>query len=172
MRLLVEELGSPGSAVLASDAASGSFADMLIYKMTAEAVARANASGLSRRELARRLKTSVPQLYRLLDTANPRLVDALGAPHVEDGGIRLEPIQAAVARAQSLVRRYVPDGIRIEMVPRVARGWSMSRSVRSARRRRRAPRHPVGHDPRHRPAARAVARTRARRTWNSTRLKK
>ena len=31
--------------------------------------------------------------------------------YVEDGQIRLEPIQAAVARAQAIVRRYVPEGI-------------------------------------------------------------
>ncbi|UEM02776.1 AbrB/MazE/SpoVT family DNA-binding domain-containing protein [Skermanella rosea] len=31
--------------------------------------------------------------------------------HVEDGQIRLEPIQAAVARAQAMVRRYVPEGL-------------------------------------------------------------
>lgn len=33
---------------------------------------RVEGSGLSRRELACRLKTSVPQLYRLLDTANTK----------------------------------------------------------------------------------------------------
>jgi len=31
--------------------------------------------------------------------------------HVEDGQIRLEPFQAAVARAQAIVHRYVPEGI-------------------------------------------------------------
>lgn len=46
--------------------------DLLIYKLTAEAKRRVEESGLSRRELARRLKTSVPQLYRLLDTTNSR----------------------------------------------------------------------------------------------------
>jgi hypothetical protein len=46
--------------------------DLLIYKLTVEAGRRVEASGLSRRELARRLKTSVPQLYRLLDTTNTR----------------------------------------------------------------------------------------------------
>ena len=46
--------------------------DLLIYQLTAEARKRVDESGLSRRELARRLKTSVPQLYRLLDTANTR----------------------------------------------------------------------------------------------------
>jgi hypothetical protein len=39
--------------------------DLLIYKLTVEAERRVEESGLSRRELARRLKTSVPQLYRL-----------------------------------------------------------------------------------------------------------
>ena len=46
--------------------------DLLIYQLSAEAKRRAEESGLSRRELARRLKTSVPQLYRLLDTTNTR----------------------------------------------------------------------------------------------------
>jgi len=47
-------------------------ADLLIHKLTVEARQRAERSGLSRRELARRLHTSVPQLYRLLDPANTR----------------------------------------------------------------------------------------------------
>jgi len=29
--------------------------------------------------------------------------------HVQNGQIRLEPIRAAVARAQAIVRRYVPE---------------------------------------------------------------
>lgn len=47
-------------------------ADMLIHKVTVEARHRAEHSGVSRRELARRLNTSVPQLYRLLDPTNMR----------------------------------------------------------------------------------------------------
>lgn len=47
-------------------------ADLVIHKLTVEARRRADQSGLSRRELARRLSTSVPQLYRLLDPANTR----------------------------------------------------------------------------------------------------
>lgn len=50
----------------------GYLADVLIHKLTVEAAQRVAASGLSRRELARRLGTSVPQLYRLLDPANTR----------------------------------------------------------------------------------------------------
>jgi hypothetical protein len=46
--------------------------DLLVYQLTVEARQRVEQSGLSRRELARRLKTSVPQLYRLLDTTNTR----------------------------------------------------------------------------------------------------
>lgn len=46
--------------------------ELLIYKLTLEARRRADASGLSRRELARRLSTSLAQLYRLLDPANMR----------------------------------------------------------------------------------------------------
>lgn len=46
--------------------------ELLIHKLTVEARRRVDGSGLSRRELARRLATSVPQLYRLLDPANTR----------------------------------------------------------------------------------------------------
>jgi len=45
----------------------GMLAELLAHKLTVEAGRRAERSGLSRRELARRLHTSVPQLYRLLD---------------------------------------------------------------------------------------------------------
>lgn len=48
----------------------GYLAEMLTHKLTVEARHRVDASGLSRRELARRLKTSLPQLYRLLDPTN------------------------------------------------------------------------------------------------------
>lgn len=47
-------------------------AELLIHKLTVEAKKLADRSGLSRRELARRLRTSVPQLYRLLDPTNTR----------------------------------------------------------------------------------------------------
>ena len=53
---------------------------------------------------------------RLVIPANVR--SELGMPdggnfivHVEDGQIRLEPIQAAVTRAQAIVRRYVPEDV-------------------------------------------------------------
>lgn len=47
-------------------------AEILIHKLTVEAIRRVETAALSRRELARRLKTSVPQLYRLLDPTNTR----------------------------------------------------------------------------------------------------
>jgi DNA-binding TFAR19-related protein (PDSD5 family) len=47
-------------------------AELLKHRLTVEARRRVERSGLSRRELARRLNTSVPQLYRLLDPANTR----------------------------------------------------------------------------------------------------
>jgi hypothetical protein len=47
-------------------------AELLAHKLTVEAAKRVDTSGLSRRELARRLRTSVPQLYRLLDPTNTR----------------------------------------------------------------------------------------------------
>jgi len=45
---------------------------LLAHRLTVEARRRIDQSRLSRRELARRLRTSVPQLYRLLDPNNPR----------------------------------------------------------------------------------------------------
>ncbi len=45
-------------------------AEILVHKLTVEAQHRVNDAGLSRRELARRLQTSLPQLYRLLDPTN------------------------------------------------------------------------------------------------------
>lgn len=45
-------------------------ADLLTYKLSVEAQKRLEASELSRRQLAKRLRTSVPQLYRLLDPTN------------------------------------------------------------------------------------------------------
>ena len=47
-------------------------ADLLTYKLSLEAQRRIEISALSRRQVAKRLKTSVPQLYRLLDPANTR----------------------------------------------------------------------------------------------------
>ena len=48
------------------------YAELLIYKLSLEARQRVEKSDLSRRQIARRLSTSVPQLYRLLDPANSR----------------------------------------------------------------------------------------------------
>ena len=45
-------------------------ADLLTYRLSVEAQKRLESSELSRRQLASRLKTSVPQLYRLLDPTN------------------------------------------------------------------------------------------------------
>jgi len=47
-------------------------ADLLTYKLSLEAQTLITSSGLSRRQVAKRLRTSVPQLYRLLDPANTR----------------------------------------------------------------------------------------------------
>jgi hypothetical protein len=46
--------------------------DLLLYKLTIEAQKRVVASGLSKREIIRRLGTSATQLYRLLDQTNYR----------------------------------------------------------------------------------------------------
>ena len=45
-------------------------ASLLTYKLSLEAKKRIGKSDLSRRQMAKRLKTSVPQLYRLLDPSN------------------------------------------------------------------------------------------------------
>lgn len=47
-------------------------ANLLTYRLSLEAQRRIDGCGLSRRHIAKRLKTSVPQLYRLLDPANTR----------------------------------------------------------------------------------------------------
>lgn len=44
--------------------------NLLVYNMTVRAIECVKQSGLSKREISRRLKTSPAQLYRLLDTAN------------------------------------------------------------------------------------------------------
>ena len=66
-------------------------AELLIHKLTVEAQRRADRSGLSRRELARRLSTSIPQLYRLLDPANTRksLGQLIGLLHLLDCEVQL-----------------------------------------------------------------------------------
>lgn len=46
--------------------------DLLLYKLTVEAQDRIESMSLSKREVARRLKTSLTQLYRLLDQTNYR----------------------------------------------------------------------------------------------------
>ncbi len=47
-------------------------AELLTYKHTLEAQEGIEGSELSMRQIAKRLKTSVPQLYRLLDPVNTR----------------------------------------------------------------------------------------------------
>jgi hypothetical protein len=45
-------------------------ADLLTYRLSVEAMKGLKSSSLSRRQIAKRLNTSVPQLYRLLDPTN------------------------------------------------------------------------------------------------------
>jgi len=58
--------------VLEANADPRHMRDMLLYKLTIEAQERVAATPLSKRELARRLNTSLTQLYRLLDQTNYR----------------------------------------------------------------------------------------------------
>ncbi|HKI73380.1 MAG TPA: helix-turn-helix transcriptional regulator [Pseudomonadales bacterium] len=48
----------------------GYLADLLTYRLSLEARRRLATSDLSRRHVAKRLGTSVPQLYRLIDPSN------------------------------------------------------------------------------------------------------
>jgi hypothetical protein len=50
----------------------GYMRDLLLYKLTHEALKRVDSSPLSKREITRRLGTSAAQFYRLLDTTNYR----------------------------------------------------------------------------------------------------
>jgi hypothetical protein len=66
-------------------------ADLLTYKLSIEAMKAVESSSLSRRQIAKRLHTSVPQLYRLLDPANTsksmkQLVELL---HILDHDVEL-----------------------------------------------------------------------------------
>lgn len=70
----VLESGTEGSvhidAVLEYNQDPHSMSELLLHDLTVQARNRIEQSGLSRREIARRLGTSLPQLYRLLDSAN------------------------------------------------------------------------------------------------------
>lgn len=74
-----------------------------LYNLTLQATELLNRSGLSKREVARKLKTSPAQLYRLLDTANYsktidqmlKLLHGIGSQVeiiVTDGGVLAERI--------------------------------------------------------------------------------
>ena len=80
-----KELGSEGFTFVLKDGAEGSvhieqileynqdpgyMRDLLLYKLTVEAQKRVGSSGLSKREIIRRLGTSPAQFYRLLDNTN------------------------------------------------------------------------------------------------------
>jgi hypothetical protein len=70
----VLETGEEGSVLLEHALAYNKdpvyVAQLLLYKLTAKALEHIERAGLSRREVARRLNTSLSQLYRLLDPTN------------------------------------------------------------------------------------------------------
>jgi predicted XRE-type DNA-binding protein len=70
----VLESGAEGSvhldAVLEYNQDPHTMSELLLHQLTVQARNRIEQSGLSRREIARRLGTSLPQLYRLLDSTN------------------------------------------------------------------------------------------------------
>ena len=75
------------------------FTDLLVYKLTLEAQKRVESCGLSRRQLAKRIRTSVPQLYRLLDPANTRksMKQLIGLLHVLNCDVELVINEQSVA---------------------------------------------------------------------------
>lgn len=77
----------------------GYLADLLAHQLTAAALQRIDSSGLSRRELARRLNTSVPHLYRLLDPARKKknISQLVSLLHVLDCDVQLVVKQKRVA---------------------------------------------------------------------------
>jgi hypothetical protein len=81
------ELGNEGFTFVLKDGTEGSvhidhvlefnrdpkyIAELLLYKLSVEAKKRVDSSGMSNREVIRRLGTSASQYYRLLDPANTR----------------------------------------------------------------------------------------------------
>lgn len=50
----------------------GYLAEQMLYRLSLEAQSQLERAGLSKREVIRRLGTSAPQLYRLLDQRNTR----------------------------------------------------------------------------------------------------
>ena len=61
-----------GDAVLEHNQDPRYVSELLLHRLAVQARARLERSDLSRREVAGRLGTSLPQLYRLLDTTNKR----------------------------------------------------------------------------------------------------
>ncbi|MFN8603720.1 MAG: hypothetical protein U0842_24865 [Candidatus Binatia bacterium] len=76
-------------------------AEIKLHLLTVEAIKRVDASGLSRREVARRLGTSVPQVYRLLDPANMRktFVQLVALLEVVDCDVRVSVRRRRAAAA-------------------------------------------------------------------------
>jgi len=69
----------------------GYLRELLLYKLTLEAQKRVEDSGLSKREIVRRLGTSAAQLYRVLDQTNYRksVDQVLNLLHVLDCDVDL-----------------------------------------------------------------------------------
>ncbi len=69
----------------------GYLRELLLYKLTLEAQKRLEESGLSKREIVRRLGTSAAQLYRVLDQTNYRksVDQVLNLLHVLDCDVDL-----------------------------------------------------------------------------------
>jgi DNA-binding TFAR19-related protein (PDSD5 family) len=81
--------------------------DLLGHRLTIEARRRIGTVGLSRREIARRLHTSVPQLYRLLDAGNTKksISQLVSLLHVLDCDVDM------VVRGRSTKRSSLAESI-------------------------------------------------------------
>jgi hypothetical protein len=65
-----EEDTIPSCAALDHNRDPAYLRDLRLHMLTCEALDRIDTCGMSRREIARRLNTSLSQLYRMLDTTN------------------------------------------------------------------------------------------------------
>ncbi|MEX2282119.1 MAG: hypothetical protein WEE89_06525 [Gemmatimonadota bacterium] len=94
-------------AVLDYNADPGLLSRLFLYELTSEARNAVEASGISRREIARRLDTSLSQLYRLLDTTNDKksIGQLLSLLSVLDFDVKLEITPRVPAKPAHAARK-------------------------------------------------------------------
>lgn len=99
----VLQSGAEGSvhidSVLEHNGDPATVAELLLHELTVKARVGVDVSGLSMRELARCMRTSVPQIYRLLDPANTKksIAQLVSLLHVVgcEVELRVKPRKAA-----------------------------------------------------------------------------